>query len=1049
MPKINEKSFEDLLEDKRRLARLYVPEWRPASEEDLGVALLKIFTHMQEEILNRLNRVPENNFAAFLDMLGIKLMPARPARVPVTFYLAEGLRENVFVPAATQVATAETEVHEALTYETVKSFTATGASIEGIFSVDPKRDVIYNHHLDLVEKREFRFFEGENLQEHVLYMGHGDLFKVEEATRITLKFKFADSISSADLRSWKWVYWTEEGKTEFDIDKDSIIGDGDEYLVRLKLKPETKIKEQEIWDKKCLWIACKMSSAARSQLPIIEDIRICEIARDENKPLRPDLGFCNFIPLDLFSDFYPFGRQPRLFDTFYIASKEAFSKKGAEITIKFDGTGDHDENEPILSWEYWDGSSWVSLRLKDIADGPCTALDPKTFNGCVKFDCPENLQETEVGGEVNCWIRVRLISGNYGREEFIEKKTLKKDTSGKETLKKVTWIVSPNFNPPKIVVNDTSGVEIRYQLGKEGREEGLQYCLTYNNLEYRDVTEENRKCTGFEPFVPLPERYPTLYLGFKSPFGKGNVNIFFSMRETSRTLDFGSELGWYYWSKAPSLADNVDGVAGENGTSELGLASSEGIKIGTELLFEEKFDGVAAKEIASVVSTKGNIVYLDRKLNHKYTRTGRILKRDRLETVDNTENLTKSETLEFIGPTDHLSNTKFGRDSYWLMGISTRNSKLPMTRGIYPNTVWAEQVETVEDEILGSSDGGKNSRYRFIRRPVISQEIWVREGTAIPRDDRDLLSSEGIEVQEVKNDADKVVDSWVRWNAVGDLFDSGPRSRHYVLDGATGEAIFGDGIDGMIPPIGTDNIKASYKSGGGVKGNVIIGEVNVLKTPIAGANRVVNHVSAEGGSDTETLESVLQRGPHLIKHMERAVTIEDFERLAKDSSSEIAITRIFVDGPRLKIVIIPKGDEEKPMPTPGLMRTVKSYLLERSLNSIFSNDIEVSGPCYKEVRVTVQVVPVSIGAAGPLEREVTKRLKEYLHPLKGGPDREGWRFVRDVHISDIYSLLEGIEGVDHVENLELNDEQEDVKIIESEMVCSGDHRITMKLGEGS
>ena len=977
MPKIIDKSFGDLLENNRQLARIYVPEWRPASEEDLGVALLKIFSHMQEEIVCRLNRAPEKNFAAFLDMIGIRLMPARPARVPVTFYLAEGLRENVFVPAATQAATAETKEHEALTYETVKGFTATRSSMEEIFSSDPKKDAIYSHIRDIGQKSGFQFFEGENLQEHVLYMGHADLFKVGPSAEITLSFSFKDSISLVELRSWRWIYWTDDGEAEFVIDKDPIKKEDDGSIIKederryqVILKPKAEIKEREILGIKSLWIACKMNSVARSSLPVIGNIRISGIARNEK--LLPDLGFYNFIPLDLSKDFYPFGRQPRLFDAFYIASKEAFSKKGAEITIFFNGTGHNKESEPVLSWEYWDGSSWIALGVDDIDFN--INFNPKTFNGSVKFTCPNDLQETEVGGKTSCWVRVRLISGNYGREEFV-----KKESSGEGTLKEETWIVSPNFKPPIISEN---GVEIQYQLGGKEEDEAIpQHCLTYNNLEYRDVTEENKEGTSFEPFLHLPEEHPTIYLGFKSPLGKGNINIFFSvMEEATSSFDLGPEIRWHYWSKAPGLAEDV---------------------------------------------------------------------RERLETVDNTENLTKSETIELIGPSDHMNTTKFGRDCYWLMGISTGCCSPPMTRGIYPNTVWAEQVETVDDEIIGSGDGEKNGRCRFVRRPVISQEIWVREGTAIPRDDRELLSSEGIEVQEIKNEVGRVVDTWVKWKAVEDLFNSGSRSRHYVLDGVTGEVTFGDGVNGMIPPIGIDNIKASYKSGGGVGGNVAIGEVVVLKTPIAGANRVSNHMPAEGGSDTETLESVFQRGPYLIKHMDRAITVEDFERLAKNSSSEIARTRCFVDGPRLKIIIIPKGEVNRPMPTPLLMRTVKSYLLERSLNSIFSSDIEVSGPDYREVRVTVQVVPVAIEGLVLLEREVRKRLEEYLHPLKGGLDGNGWKFGRDVHISDIYSLLEGIEGVDHVEDLLLNDKPEDVTITESEMVCSGDHIIVVKLGVGS
>ena len=35
---------------------------------------------MTELILYRLNKVPEKNYLTFLDMLGIKLQPAQPAR---------------------------------------------------------------------------------------------------------------------------------------------------------------------------------------------------------------------------------------------------------------------------------------------------------------------------------------------------------------------------------------------------------------------------------------------------------------------------------------------------------------------------------------------------------------------------------------------------------------------------------------------------------------------------------------------------------------------------------------------------------------------------------------------------------------------------------------------------------------------------------------------------------------------------------------------------------------------------------------------------------
>ncbi len=82
----------------------------------------------------------------------------------------------------------------------------------------------------------------------------------------------------------------------------------------------------------------------------------------------------------------------------------------------------------------------------------------------------------------------------------------------------------------------------------------------------------------------------------------------------------------------------------------------------------------------------------------------------------------------------------------------------------------------------------------------------------------------------------------------------------------------------------------------------------------------------------------------------------------------------------------------------------------------------------------------------PLEREILKRLNKFLHPLTGGPEEIGWEFGRDVHISDVYALLEGIKDVDHVETLKLNDGPGDVAVGESKTVCSGEHKITMNPG---
>jgi hypothetical protein len=50
---------------------------------------------------------------------------------------------------------------------------------------------------------------------------------------------------------------------------------------------------------------------------------------------------------------------------------------------------------------------------------------------------------------------------------------------------------------------------------------------------------------------------------------------------------------------------------------------------------------------------------------------------------------------------------------------------------------------------------------------------------------------------------------------------------------------------------------------------------------------------------------------------------------------------------------------------------------------------------------------------------ISAKVTEFFDPLTGGPgpDAQGWPFGRDVYASELYQLIEDVEGVDHVERL--------------------------------
>lgn len=1005
MPKILDKSFDELLEDKRRLATMYTPEWQPQAG-DPGLALMSIFTHMHEEIINRLNKVPDKGFGAFLEMLGFGLRPAQPSKVPVTFHPAEGLSQGIFLPARTQVACEETEDHGPLTFETLKNLYVSNASLEHIFSVHPQKDAIYSH----IDGKEFQPFTGTNLQKHKLYLGHKMLFGIKAGSSIKLRI---DGVSSTELKHWSWKFWTGESWNEFG----TVSPSPEEHAISLSPGNNSELKECAINGISSIWIEAQRSTA--EDCPIIQDIKIKNITSEGTKP---DMAFHNFNPLDLSKIFYPLGAEPRTFDSFYLACREAFSKKGANVIVWLRRTKDNNSSLPdppkpnkvVLSLEYWNGTLW------HVVDEWIDELYNLELNqdgiGEARFTVPKDIEEVNVGGSKNYWIRIRLAQGDYGKEYV--------DTTKYELVS--------DFKPPW-----ADKIGIHYSFPSGGQD--LEHCLTYNNLDYREIKIEKIN-KGFRPFLTLPDINSTLYLGFNRPLQGGNLSLFFHIIP----LDYpGARIRWYFWSAAPNLAQDMMKA------DVLQLVSTEGLSVGTELLLYEELAEGRISERSVIKSLEGG-VSLDRKLERLFTRKARVLKMVALEANDNTRYMTQSDTLEFLAPRSHESATFLAKSCYWLMGrLDSTISQAPTIRGIYPNTTWAEQRETVKDEYLGSSQGENASKYTILNKPATMPEIWVREGIIFSADEVEDLESQGIFIQEVKDDTEKVVDTWVKWIQVEDFFASGPKSRHFLFEGAVGEVYFGDGINGMIPPIGTDNIKASYRYGGGTAGNLASGEITSLKTLIGGIDRVVNPVAAEGGSDTESLMELMERGPHLIKSLGRAVTLEDFERLAKASSISIARTKCITTDGRVKIIVIPKGSEDQPKPSPGLLRLVRSYLEEQSLNTLTSGDLELMGPIYREIRISADVIPTVPDQAVYLEREIIKALKSYLHPLTGGPEGQGWDFGRDVHISDIYALLESIEGVDHTRKVLINDDPKDLRIDDLEMICSGEHKLTMVMGGSS
>jgi hypothetical protein len=102
-PKLDDRTFHDLLAEAKRLVRERCPEWTDLSAGDPGTTLLELYAFLTEVMLYRINRLPEKAYIEFLRLMGVKLAPPSAARVALKLRRTEGVTRRIEVPRGTRV----------------------------------------------------------------------------------------------------------------------------------------------------------------------------------------------------------------------------------------------------------------------------------------------------------------------------------------------------------------------------------------------------------------------------------------------------------------------------------------------------------------------------------------------------------------------------------------------------------------------------------------------------------------------------------------------------------------------------------------------------------------------------------------------------------------------------------------------------------------------------------------------------------------------------------------------------------------------------------
>ncbi|HEX8629686.1 MAG TPA: putative baseplate assembly protein [Catenuloplanes sp.] len=324
-------------------------------------------------------------------------------------------------------------------------------------------------------------------------------------------------------------------------------------------------------------------------------------------------------------------------------------------------------------------------------------------------------------------------------------------------------------------------------------------------------------------------------------------------------------------------------------------------------------------------------------------------------------------------------------------------------------TVGAVHAEMVLDEVVGISEGVPGQRFPVARQPVVAAD-------------------EPLVVQVAGGDG------WHEWREVSTFAHSGPRDRHVLLDRVAGELVFGPAIRepdgrlvhyGAVPPKGTPIRIPQYRTGGGLRGNVARDMLRVMRDPVPFVSTVTNRRPASGGVDGESVRDAAIRGPLLLRTRERAVTVEDYEQLAREAAPDAARVRcVPVDdaGDGVRLLVVPACADTGEtafvdlVPSAAMLSRISRFLEERRC---LGARVSVEPPSYQGVTVVAQVQARAGTSVEALRERAVRALFGYLDPLRGGPQGTGWPFGRPVQAGEIFAVLQRLSGVEIVEDVRL------------------------------
>lgn len=317
---------------------------------------------------------------------------------------------------------------------------------------------------------------------------------------------------------------------------------------------------------------------------------------------------------------------------------------------------------------------------------------------------------------------------------------------------------------------------------------------------------------------------------------------------------------------------------------------------------------------------------------------------------------------------------------------------------VFGNVVAMGHGAAGDEEILGSGDPALAPQRFMLRRAPLA---FVAD-PASPRGLRpDLL----------------VLVDERRWQCVESLADSGPLDHHYMIEFDERQRAwlrFGDGVFGAAAPRGRNNLRARYRVGLGLAGNVAAKGIRQMPQALPFIASSHNPAAAGGAAEPEDAESVRAQAAHKVRSLGRAVALADYVDLALAfggiAKARADFIRAGTGAREILLTVAMAGGGTLTAPTAEALQAYfaarapqRPRLLLRAARAL---------PVRLSLQVTLfddaqhGVVLTALQAALGRERDAS-----------GGPALfafERRALGAALNLSEVYACVEAVAGVDHV-----------------------------------